>query len=55
MVWVDCIIFICSYYDAIVDLIIYGFVMFRELEFEENVDVFVELLLDCFLLCGSIF
>ena len=37
--WVDCIFFICSYYDAIVNLVVYGFVMLREFGFKEDIDV----------------
>ena len=54
MVWVDCIFFICSYYDAIVDLIIYVFVIFREFGFEEDVDVLLKYYLIVFY-CVEVF
>ena len=54
MVWVDCIFLICSDYDAIVDLIIYGFVMFREFGFEEDVDVLLKYYLIVFY-CVEVF
>ena len=37
--WVDYIFFICSYYDAIVNFVVYGFVMLREFGFKEDIDV----------------
>ena len=52
--WVDCIFFICSYYDAIVNLVVYGFVMLREFGFKENIDVLFEYYLVVFY-CVEVF
>ena len=54
MVWGDCIFFICSYYDAIVFLVAYEFVMFAEFRFEEVVDVLFEYYLVIFY-CVKVF
>ena len=42
MMWVDCIFVICSDYNAVVNLIVCRFVMFREFGFKEDVDVLLE-------------
>ena len=52
--WGDCIFFICSYYDAIVYLVVYGSVMLAEFQFEEVVDVLFEYYLVVFY-CVKVF
>ena len=40
--WVECIFVICSYYDGVINLVIYGFVVFAEFGFKEDVDVLLK-------------